>query len=240
MWTIFAVNNMVQLATQLMHQFLHQTFDGHFIKRNCDINWPPGNWYLTTLDNFLSGCRKSEAIKYSLCWYQRCLVSTMWCNMPHILCQIDSLCQNSDVNWQPRSLDLTHLSYFLWRAVKEQCYGKKTETIKHLKANVCDTIAKIWAHTLEKVYANWSDRMRYCEASHGGCMSLQTFWQDCYLEMTDFIWKFSGMWTFALCVISQRRPTTSGSVDYIFEWHEYFTIHFYLQPLVVTTFHCKN
>ena len=36
--------------------------------------------------------------------------------------------RNSDVNWPPRSCDLTPLDYFLWGAVKDKFYAKHLET----------------------------------------------------------------------------------------------------------------
>lgn len=79
--------------------------------------------------------------------------------------------RNGDVNWPPRSCDLTPLDYFLWGAVKDKCYADKPETIEHLKANIRDAIAEIQPHTLAKVLENWSDRMGYCEASRGSHMN---------------------------------------------------------------------
>ena len=41
--------------------------------------------------------------------------------------------RNSDVNWPPRSCDLTPFDYFLWGAVKDKCYANQPETIEALK-----------------------------------------------------------------------------------------------------------
>ena len=41
--------------------------------------------------------------------------------------------QNADVNWPPRSYDLTPLDYFLWGTVKDECYANQPETIQDLK-----------------------------------------------------------------------------------------------------------
>ena len=71
------------------------------------------------------------------------------CNISHA--KIDLLCQtfnshsvsrNSYVNWMPRSYNSTPLDYFLWRAVNEKHYAEKQDTIKHLKANICNAIAR--------------------------------------------------------------------------------------------------
>ena len=44
--------------------------------------------------------------------------------------------RNSNVNWPPRSCDLTPLDYFLWRAVKDKCYANYPETIEALKHEI--------------------------------------------------------------------------------------------------------
>ena len=38
--------------------------------------------------------------------------------------------RNSDVNWPPRSCDLTPLDYFLWGAVKDKCYANIQRRLK--------------------------------------------------------------------------------------------------------------
>ena len=44
--------------------------------------------------------------------------------------------RRADVAWPPRSSDLTPLDYYLWGAVKDQCYADKPETIDALKDNI--------------------------------------------------------------------------------------------------------
>ena len=67
---------------------------------------------------------------------------------------------NADVNWPPRTCDLTPLAHFLWGAIKGKYYDHKPETIGHLKSNISDPIADIRHHTLEKVHENWSNGMK--------------------------------------------------------------------------------
>ena len=55
--------------------------------------------------------------------------------------------RNGDINGPPFSWDLTPLSYFMWDAVKENCYADKPEIFEHLKANICDAIAEVRLHT---------------------------------------------------------------------------------------------
>ena len=48
-----------------------------------------------------------------------------------------------DVVWPPRSCDLTPLDYYLWGAVKDNCYTEKPETIDALKDNICVAVGEI-------------------------------------------------------------------------------------------------
>ena len=65
--------------------------------------------------------------------------------------------RNSDVNWPPRSCDLTPLDYFLWRAVKDKCYVNHLETTEALKHEIEVAIHGIEAQTIENVLKNWVD-----------------------------------------------------------------------------------
>ena len=67
--------------------------------------------------------------------------------------------RNSDVNWPLQSCDLTPLDYFLWRAVKDECYANLPETIEALKHEIEVTIDGIEAQTIENVLKIWVDRM---------------------------------------------------------------------------------
>ncbi len=75
--------------------------------------------------------------------------------------------RNSDINWPPRSCDLSPLDYFLWGAVKDKCYANYPETIDALKHEIEVAIYEIGAQTIENVLKNWVDRMAYCKASRG-------------------------------------------------------------------------
>ena len=57
--------------------------------------------------------------------------------------------RNSDVNWPPRSCDLTSLNYFLWGAVKDKCYANHLETTKALKHEIEVAIRGIEAQAIE-------------------------------------------------------------------------------------------
>ena len=49
----------------------------------------------------------------------------------------------------------TLLDYYLWGAVKDQCYADKPETIDALKANIREAnIGEIQLHTIDNVLKN--------------------------------------------------------------------------------------
>lgn len=76
-----------------------------------------------------------------------------------------------DVNWPPRSCDLTPLDYFLWGPVKDKCYANHPETIQDLKYEIQAAVAAIRPETIEKVLQNWVDRISYCKLSRAGHLS---------------------------------------------------------------------
>ena len=56
-----------------------------------------------------------------------------------------------DAVWPPRNCDLTSLDYYLWGAVKDNCYADKSETIDALKDNIREAFGEIQLHTLDNV-----------------------------------------------------------------------------------------
>lgn len=76
-----------------------------------------------------------------------------------------------DVNWPPRSCDLTPLDFFLWGYVKSRVYVNKPETLQHLKNNIRQVIAEIPPEMYEKVIANYLKRIDCCRRSRGAHLS---------------------------------------------------------------------
>ena len=62
---------------------------------------------------------------------------------------------------------MTPLDYYLWVAVKDECYDDKPETNDTLKDNIRKAIGEIQLHTIYKVLKNWIDRVGYCMVSRG-------------------------------------------------------------------------
>lgn len=76
--------------------------------------------------------------------------------------------QRGDIDWPPRSCDLTPLDFFLWGYLKERVYVNKPATIPELKENIRRAIAEIEPHLCESVMKNFAKRMVSCQRSRGG------------------------------------------------------------------------
>lgn len=76
-----------------------------------------------------------------------------------------------DINWPPRSCDLTPLDFFLWGFVKEKVYANNPTTIPELKNNIQQVIREIEPTLCAKVMENFGKRMVACQRSRGGHLS---------------------------------------------------------------------
>lgn len=76
--------------------------------------------------------------------------------------------RNSEVNWPPRSCDMTPLDYFLWGYLKIKVYVNAPQTIQDLKRNIQAEIEAIDQLLLQKVIENFDVRMLACKRSRGG------------------------------------------------------------------------
>lgn len=76
--------------------------------------------------------------------------------------------RGGDVNWPPRSCDLTPLDFFLWGFVKSRVYADKPQTVAALKANIRRVIGEIEPLLCDKVIENWISRIRVTRQSRGG------------------------------------------------------------------------
>ncbi|KZC10810.1 hypothetical protein WN55_01822 [Dufourea novaeangliae] len=68
--------------------------------------------------------------------------------------------RGGDVNWPPRSCDLTRLHFFLWGFLKSQVYANKPQSTDALKVNITQAIAEIQLNLCGKVIENWISRIR--------------------------------------------------------------------------------
>ncbi|CAK9799157.1 hypothetical protein ANTPLA_LOCUS1913 [Anthophora plagiata] len=75
--------------------------------------------------------------------------------------------RNGDIDWPPRSPDLTSPDFFLWGYLKGQVYANKPTTIEELKDNIRKEIQEITQETCENVMKNVVERARICKAARG-------------------------------------------------------------------------
>ena len=73
--------------------------------------------------------------------------------------------RRADIVCPPRSCVLTPLNYYLWGAVKDNCYADKPDTINAFKDNICESIGEIQLYTIDYALKNSSERVGYCMAS---------------------------------------------------------------------------
>ena len=58
---------------------------------------------------------------------------------------------------------MTPLDYYLWGAVKDNCYADKPEAIDALKDNVREAIVGTQLHIVDNVLKNWTDRVDHVD-----------------------------------------------------------------------------
>ena len=76
--------------------------------------------------------------------------------------------RRGDVNWPPRSCDLTPLDFFLWGFLKGKVYANDPQTIPELKEEIRRTINEISPQLCQNVIENFVKRMNVCKQSRGG------------------------------------------------------------------------
>ena len=77
---------------------------------------------------------------------------------------VNFISRNSNVNWPPRTCDLTPCDFFLWGFAKSPVYANKPETIPELQ----DVIGEIQPYLHEKVIENCTKRVMACHQSREG------------------------------------------------------------------------
>lgn len=75
--------------------------------------------------------------------------------------------RNSDVNWPPRSCDLTPLDFFLWGYLKSKIYANSPTTIQQLKDAIAQHVDEISPQLCTEVIRNFDHRVNVCRRSLG-------------------------------------------------------------------------
>ena len=73
-----------------------------------------------------------------------------------------------DIEWSPRSPDLTATDYFLWGYLKDRVYRSDPKPLEQLKENIETRISLIPLTMLSQVVGNLSIKINECVARKGG------------------------------------------------------------------------
>jgi len=76
-----------------------------------------------------------------------------------------------DVPWPPRSPDLSMCDFFLWGYLKSRVYEGKPRTLEELKGAIRKQIGMINQELLERVEANFRERLQMCILQNGRHLS---------------------------------------------------------------------
>jgi len=132
-----------------------------------------GECYRSMISNVL--CPKMDDMDTDNMWFQQ---DNPTCHTPHAMMDILHerfegmvISRDGEVNWPPRSCDLTPLNFFLWGYLKSQIYTNKPQTIDALKINITNAIQQIQPDLYEKVIENWTARIHVTKRSRDGHLS---------------------------------------------------------------------
>lgn len=82
--------------------------------------------------------------------------------------------RNGDVNFPPRSCDLTPVDYFLWGYLKDEVYKRRStrpRTIEQLKTKIHEAIASITPGMCQQACNDWSGRIEIVKRARGGLLA---------------------------------------------------------------------
>ena len=75
--------------------------------------------------------------------------------------------RNGDVQWPPRSPDLSSCDYFLWGYLKSKVFETRPATIQDLKVWIQKEIRAITPAVLRRVSENFRSRLTQCLQNDG-------------------------------------------------------------------------
>lgn len=83
--------------------------------------------------------------------------------------------RRGDINWPPRSPDLTPADFFLWGHLKCKVYTQPPQDLRELKQKIPDEINAVPRAMLQRVIENFGSRLRECENMNGAHLSNTLF-----------------------------------------------------------------
>jgi len=131
--------------------------------------------YIDMFNNFLEPELRSRRINNQNVWFQqdgatahtaRAAKAVMRAMFPdHLI----SRC--GDVPWPPQSPNLSMCDFFLWGYLKSRVYEGKPWTLEETKGAICKQIGMINQELLERIEANFRERLQMCILQNGHHLS---------------------------------------------------------------------
>ncbi|XP_050342348.1 uncharacterized protein LOC126768367 [Nymphalis io] len=75
--------------------------------------------------------------------------------------------KRGDINWPPRSPDLSPMDFFLWGYLKSKVFNNNPQSIEELKENIREEIQNISPNTCRAVMENVRSRLQECQIKQG-------------------------------------------------------------------------
>lgn len=75
--------------------------------------------------------------------------------------------RRGNINWPPRSPDLSPLDYFAWGYIKSKVYENNPTNLTQLKQNIRSEMAAISRAMCQRVIANFRSRLEECQQRNG-------------------------------------------------------------------------
>lgn len=75
--------------------------------------------------------------------------------------------KRGDINWPPRSPDLSPMDFFLWGYLKSMVFNNNPQSIEELKENIREEIQNISPNTCRAVMENFRSRLQECQTKQG-------------------------------------------------------------------------
>lgn len=104
-------------------------------------------------------------------WFQQdgatCHTSNLSLPVVQALFPEKLISRREDIQWPPRSPDLTPCDFFLWGYLKSQVYRNSPATLDALKNNIRREIEAITEDTCRRVMVNFRGRLQECQERNG-------------------------------------------------------------------------
>jgi len=132
--------------------------------------------YIDMIKNFVIPELKKKR-KFSLTWFQQdgatphTAKKTIAFLKQAFKERIISIHSGNDIQWSPRSPDLSTCDYFLWGYLKSRVYENKPRSLQQLKQNIREEIKKISKELCHRAFENFEKRLRECIRCDGAHLS---------------------------------------------------------------------